>query len=146
MSLDVVLLLLRLLGAGLLLAFLGGIVWLIYQDMQVTAAQLDNRQRRHGELRVIASDSLPDLVGREFPLLVVTSIGRAPHNNIVLDDNYASSEHALINLRGRQWWLEDLGSRNGTLLNGTKLEGAAVLSAGDLIAVGDTQLKLELAA
>jgi len=38
-----------------------------------------------------------------------------------------------------------LGSRNGTLLNGVKLEAAAVLSSGDLIAIGDTQLKIELA-
>jgi len=145
MSLDVVLLIFRLLSALLLLLFLGVIGWLIFRDMQVTAAQLASRQRPHGTLRVIASESLPELNGHQFPLLLVTSIGRAPHNSIVLDDSYASSEHALISLRGRQWWLEDLGSRNGTLLNGMKLEGAAVLSSGDLIAIGDTQLKLELA-
>jgi pSer/pThr/pTyr-binding forkhead associated (FHA) protein len=120
------------------------IVWFIYQDMQATAAQLINRQRQRGVLRVIASDAQPELVGREFPLLLVTSIGRAAHSAIVLDDGYASSEHALVSLRGRQWQLEDLGSRNGTLLNGVKLEGAAVVSSGDVIAIGDTQLKLTL--
>jgi hypothetical protein len=145
MSLDLVLFLFRLLSALLLLLFLGVIGWLIYRDMQITAAQLASRQRAHGKLQVVASDCLPDLAGHQFPLQLVTSIGRAPHNSIVLDDSYASSEHALISLRGRQWWLEDLGSRNGTLLNGVKLEGAAVLSSGDLIAIGDTQLKLELA-
>jgi pSer/pThr/pTyr-binding forkhead associated (FHA) protein len=144
MNLDVALLVLRLLGAALLLAFLGFIVWLIYQDMRLTAAQLANRQREHGRLRIIASESQPELVARDFPLLVVTSIGRAPHNSIVLDDGYTSSEHALISLRGRQWWLEDLGSRNGTLLNTVTLDSPAVLSAGDLITVGDTQLKIEL--
>jgi pSer/pThr/pTyr-binding forkhead associated (FHA) protein len=74
----------------------------------------------------------------------ITSIGRAASNNIVLPDGFASAEHALITRRQGQWWLEDQGSRNGTLLNDVVLEGTAVISSGDLIAVGGTILKLEL--
>jgi pSer/pThr/pTyr-binding forkhead associated (FHA) protein len=50
----------------------------------------------------------------------------------------------LLTLREGQWWLEDQGSRNGTLLNGTRIAGPTVVSAGDVIGVGRTQLKLEL--
>jgi hypothetical protein len=135
---------LRLLGATFLLAFLGLISWLIYQDMRVTAAILSDRQRHHGYLNLINSGTSSQLLGTRYPLLAVTSVGRATSNTVVLDDDFASSQHALVTLRGRQWWLEDLGSRNGTLLNGSPLEGAAVISAGDIITIGDARLKVEL--
>lgn len=145
MSLPELLLLLRLLAALLLLGFLGTIAWLIYHDMKVTAAELSDRQRQYGYLRVIGNESdSPPPIGTQFPLLPLTSIGRAPSNTIVLDHGYASAEHALLTRRGRQWWLEDLGSRNGTLLNETPLQEAAVVSAGDTITVGDVRLKIEL--
>src|SRR5215207_8310398 len=100
-----ILLLLRLLSAALLLAFLGTIAWLIYHDMKVTVAELSDRQRQYGFLRVIGSELDAPPLGTSFPLLPVTSIGRAPNNTIVLDQGYTSAEHALLTRRGRQWWL-----------------------------------------
>lgn len=143
MSPDLILLLLRLASAFLLLAFLGVIGWLIYRDMQVTAAAITEQTQHRGSLRVIADDADASSVGTLYPLLPVTSIGRAATNAIVLADSYASSEHALLMRRGGQWWLEDLGSRNGTLLNGMRLEEAAVVSVGDVITIGSTKLKIE---
>lgn len=144
MDLLIVLFLLRLLGALLLLAFLGGIGWLIFQDLRLTETMMSDRQRRYGYLRVVASREEMPAVDTLFPLLPVTSMGRSPNNMIVLPDNYASGEHALITLRGQQWWLEDLGSRNGTRLNNLLVEGATVVSAGDVIMIGNVQLKIEL--
>ncbi|MCA9939683.1 MAG: FHA domain-containing protein [Anaerolineales bacterium] len=144
MDLLVVLFALRLLGALLLLAFLGGIAWIVYQDMRVVETTMSDRQRRYGYLRVVGS--LEEMPARDtlFPLLPITSLGRSPNNTIVLRDNYASSEHALITLRGQQWWLEDLGSRNGTRLNNLPVTGATVISAGDVVMIGNVQLKIEL--
>jgi putative membrane protein len=79
-----------------------------------------------------------------FPLLPITTIGRASSNTIVLDNGYVSTEHVLITRRGDQWWLEDMGSRNGTLLNGVELGESAVISVGDVIGIGQTQFKVEL--
>jgi hypothetical protein len=84
------------------------------------------------------------LEGNQYPLLPVTGIGRNPSNTIVVEDDYASGEHLLIALRGQQWWLEDLGSSNGTLLNGQPLQEATIISVGDVITIGHTSLKLEL--
>jgi hypothetical protein len=141
---PLLLLLLRILSAALLLAFLLLIVWLIYRDMQTTAQLLAQQGRPYGFLRVIAcEDDLP-LVDTRFPLLPVTTIGRASSSTIVLDNSYVSTEHALITRRGDQWWLEDMGSRNGTLLNGVALTETAVISVGDVIAVGPTYFKVEL--
>ena len=144
MTPELILLIFRIVSGLLLLAFLGGIAWLIYRDMQVTTAALADQERPYGRLRIIANEAEHPAVDTTFPLLPITSIGRAASNTVVLPDGYASAEHALITRRQGQWWLEDQGSRNGTLLNDMVLEGTAVISAGDVIAVGGTQLKLEL--
>jgi pSer/pThr/pTyr-binding forkhead associated (FHA) protein len=145
-SLDIaiVLLLLRLLSAALLLAFLGLFAWLIYQDVRLTRAVLARQQQQTGNLRVVASATGDPALDTLFPLRPVTSIGRARSSTILLDDNYVSNEHVLIMQRNGQWWLEDLGSRNGTLLNGAALAETAVVSAGDIITIGGTELKVEI--
>jgi len=137
------LLILRLVSAVLLLAFLSLIVWLVWRDMRVTSELLLAQGGGRIRLRVIACEQRSQLVGTEYALGPVTSIGRDSANTIVLDDNYASSEHALITRRGELWWLEDLGSRNGMLLNDLPLEEAAVVSSGDVITIGGTKLQFE---
>ena len=72
-----------------------------------------------------------------------SSIGRSATNTIVLEDNYISGEHALLARRGQQWWLHDLNSRNGTRLNGIMITEAVVVSPGDIITVGEIDLKME---
>jgi pSer/pThr/pTyr-binding forkhead associated (FHA) protein len=138
MSLPVLLLILRLVGALLLLAFLGVILWLIYLDLRNVARIAATQDEPHGILRQLDGET-----SRVFPLAPVTSIGRAAGNSIVLEDDYVSNEHALLMLRGKQWWVEDLNSRNGTLLNGEPLAGATIISAGDVLTIGSSQLKLE---
>lgn len=81
----------------------------------------------------------------EFYLLSaeVTTIGRAPDNTIVLTDAAASRRHAQIHREGHQYILSDLGSRNGTLVNGRRLEGPWTLEQADEILIGDTLLRFE---
>lgn len=144
MSAPLLLLLLRLLSAALLLGFLALIAWFIYRDLKTTSAMLTYQGQTHGALRVIAPPDGRLPLGALYPLQPVTSIGRGEHNAIVLAEPYASGEHALLTWRGNQWWLEDLGSRNGTLLNDVPIVERTVIAAGDVISIGDTQLKLEL--
>lgn len=143
MNLATFLLLLRLASALLLLGFLGWLAWLIYRDMRLTAEALAAEERPSGVLRVIVNESGQPPVDTIFPLLTVTSIGRASNNTIVLSDDYASSEHALITRRNGQWWLQDQHSRNGTFLNEARVESTAVVSPGDIVAIGGIQLKIE---
>lgn len=143
MNSAVLLLLLRFLSAAALLGFLVLLAWLVYQDLQRTAKFATEDLRVQGHLRVIASDSPTAALGTIFPLIPATKIGRAQYNTIVLEDAFVSAEHALLARREGQWWLEDLNSRNGTLLNDLPLEEAAVVSAGDIITIGSVQLKIE---
>lgn len=144
MSPEVILLLLRLLSAAVLLAFLGLFAWLIYKDLQVTTAVLNQKQQTSGHLRVVANGKAEPAVGTLLALRPITSMGRAQNSTVVIDESYVSQEHALLLERGGQWWLEDLGSRNGTLLNGVPLTETAVVSSGDMITIGTVQLKVEL--
>ena len=144
MDLAVLLLLLRLLGALLLFAFLGLIAWLIYQDIRAASAEVAERERQHGVLRTVREEEGEGSDSEAiFPLLPVTSIGRASGNTVVLTDDYVSNEHALLMLRGQQWWVEDLNSRNGTFLNGVPLHEPTIVSPGDLLTIGRTELKVE---
>src|SRR4026209_730824 len=61
-------------------------------------------------------------VGERFSLRAVTSIGRDAGNDVPLSDEAASARHAVLELRDGEWWVEDLGSTNGTVVNGTRIE------------------------
>lgn len=143
MSTPVLLLVLRLLGAVLLLAFLGAIAWFIYKDIQLALRTSDYQVTPRAILRVLASDADSIQEGEEFSLSVASGIGRAPVNLIVLDDEFTSNRHALITWNGEQWLVEDLDSRNGTLVNDLPVDRQTVIVSDDILTVGRTRFKLE---
>ena len=49
----------------------------------------------------------------------------------MIEDPFASSEHAVLTYRGRSWYVEDLGSTNGTFVNGRAVDGVSPLGFGD---------------
>lgn len=72
-------------------------------------------------------------------------IGRDPSNQIVLnDDRYTSRYHAWVTYESNLFWLEDLGSTNGTLLNDEIVEKREQLSSGDRIKIGETEMTFTL--
>ena len=140
MNPAVVLLILRIVSALILLGFLGLIAWLIYKDLKTTSALLSEGQRVRGTLTVTRAGSESGTAPAQHPLMPVTSIGRAKSNTLVIEDEYASSRHALLSLRGQQWWLEDLESRNGTLLNDSPLVAPAVVTSGEFDYLGSSSV------
>lgn len=95
-----------------------------------------------GRLVVTGSAGAP-AVGSVFLLDAVTTLGRDLGSSVVLDDAFASARHAILTFRGRGWYVEDLGSTNGTLVNGVPVAGARPLGFGDELQVGETRLRLE---
>jgi hypothetical protein len=144
MSPEALLFVLRIVAGLLLLVFVGALLIMMWRDYRAVSQEVASRTHRRGRLVVIYGESTSLKPGVAFPLLPLTSLGRAPTNTVVLNDTFASNEHALVTLRGGQWWLEDRNSSNGTLLNGYRIQEPVVVSAGDVIAVGRVELKLEL--
>lgn len=69
-------------------------------------------------------------------------IGRADDSTLVLDDDYASTRHARLSLRGNDWYVEDLGSTNGTYLDRAKVTGPTKVPLGVPIRIGKTVIEL----
>jgi hypothetical protein len=96
-----------------------------------------------GRLVVVKSPALEE--GEELqldsaPLL----LGRGSRNDVNLArDEYASTEHARVEPRRDGVWLEDVGSTNGTYLNGSRLTRAKKLAPGDIVRIGETELRYE---
>lgn len=76
--------------------------------------------------------------GRRHEVVTEVTIGRSPSCEIQLEDDKVSRRHARVYVREGQVWLLDLDSRNGTFVNGQRVEGEACLLPGDRIQVGDT--------
>jgi pSer/pThr/pTyr-binding forkhead associated (FHA) protein len=70
-------------------------------------------------------------------------IGRAPTASLVITDSSASRHHARLFERDGQWWVEDLGTRNGTWLNDRPVTAASNLQPGDRIRLGDTVVRVD---
>jgi hypothetical protein len=144
---EVVLFIVRIVLTGLLYAFLAALFVLLWRDLQAArqSASTAMRRERPAQLRVMRAGEGFTL-GQVLPLAAFTTIGRAESNAIIVADPYASAEHALVAWRSGQWWLEDRGSRNGTLLNAIAVDEPLVLGQGDVIGVGRLQFKFEFTA
>src|ERR1051325_6519905 len=71
------------------------------------------------------------------------TLGRHPTNSIQLLDKIVSKEHCIIERRGNQFVLRDLGSLNGTYVNGERVIGERPLRHGDEIALGSTRARVD---
>ncbi|MGZ8665741.1 MAG: FHA domain-containing protein [Solirubrobacterales bacterium] len=82
--------------------------------------------------------------GERFDLFGGLSIGRSADADVRIEDRYASGLHARIYMRGGRYYVEDMNSTNGTMLNDASLSGEAELVAGDVLRIGDTEFRFEL--
>ena len=148
MGLSLFILALRIAGVVLLYLFVLGAVAVIWRDWRAAVRQVQETRRASavplGRLVVIDGGRTDLARGQSFPLSVASGMGRSASNTVIVDDPFASSEHALLIRRGERWWLEDLASKNGTFLNGERLTVPAIVATGDEVGVGGVRLRIEL--
>ncbi|MEO8208717.1 MAG: FHA domain-containing protein [Chloroflexota bacterium] len=132
--------LLRLLFLVGIYAFLWTVVRVLLRDLRAAARQPGTEL---GRLLVLASPVGEPAVGANFSLDAVTTLGRDVNATIVLEDEFVSGMHAALTYRGRIWYIEDLGSTNGSYVNGSPVDGIAPLVFGDELQFGNIQLRLE---
>ena len=115
----------------------------------VEAPRSDRRERAAPDLRSGVSPRLEVVAamghepGTTFDVGEGATFGRSNGADIRVDDPFASSAHARIFDRGGFMYVEDMGSTNGTYLNGRQLKTAERLSMGDTIRIGDSEYRYE---
>ena len=101
---------------------------------------LPSRQRRVARQLIVTEGALTGTritLGAQ-PVL----IGRADDSTLVLTDDYASTRHARLSPRGSEWYVEDLGSTNGTYLDRAKVTTAVRVPMGTPVRIGKTVIEL----
>jgi hypothetical protein len=134
---------LRLALALALYAFIGWALITLWRDLQKQATALVTRRTPGISLRIHAGNAAPIL--RHF-IQAEIILGRDSTCDIFSLDDTVSAHHARIAYHHAQWWLEDLGSTNGTRLNGQTVTTATVLTNDDEITCGATTLIVDIAA
>jgi hypothetical protein len=137
-------LLLRLLFVFLLYFFVFQVVRVMLRELQSFAAG-DSREpvsEPSGHLLVKEAGASGLRSGQRLTLEPVTVIGRHPRATIVLDDAFVSSEHAQLSWSDGRWWITDLDSTNGTVVNGRDVSVPTGLRYGDVVDIGEISLQL----
>jgi len=83
-----------------------------------------------------------ELLGKKVPIVGPLTIGRSPGSDIVIVDDFISSRHVRIIPAGEGVLVEDLGSTNGTIVNGRRITAPVRLDAGDEIDLGTVKMKV----
>ncbi|HZA11789.1 FHA domain-containing protein FhaB/FipA [Mycobacterium sp.] len=100
-----------------------------------------NRQARNTVRHLVVTDGA--LAGTRITLgSQPVLIGRADDSTLVLTDDYASTRHARLSPRGSDWYVEDLGSTNGTYLDRAKVTTAVRVPMGTPVRIGKTVIEL----
>jgi hypothetical protein len=106
------------------------------------APPADEARRTTGPSRLLVTEG--PLRGTSLPLSSsAILLGRAPSCTLVLDDDYSSSRHARIFPQNGYWYVEDLGSTNGTFVDGRRIDAPVAVHPGEPITVGQTTVELK---
>jgi pSer/pThr/pTyr-binding forkhead associated (FHA) protein len=141
-SIDAIVLILRLSVVVFLYLFLWQALRVVTYSLQEGGQVSNNPVSPYGQLVIVASGQSGLPVGKAFPLNPVNVIGRSLESDIALNDNFMSAQHALLELRGNEWFLEDTGSTNGTFVNGFEVRDPTPINYGDIVRVGRVELRL----
>lgn len=131
---DVILLVARLLFVALLYLFLFAI-------MRTGVRQVSGASKKGKSWTLTVEKGPKELRGVSIPVTGPVIIGRAPGSDIVIAAGYVSGRHARFQLMGENLFVEDLGSKNGTSINGNYVGEPVPVHNKDAIAVGDVVIR-----
>jgi len=134
----IVLLALRILLAAILYGFLGLAIYVIWRDMRSQKELIIARQPVPITLTTML-ESPP--LSRQFTCAQII-LGRDDACDFPISDQTVSSHHAQLTYRQSQWWVEDMSSTNGTILNGEVVSNAVVITHGDELHLGQVGIKV----
>jgi pSer/pThr/pTyr-binding forkhead associated (FHA) protein len=142
------------------LVLLALLYYFVYRVVRAILADLygPSRKRAPAPPRPAVASSSPRRSGRPPREIVVhppegrpvvieldrdsVTLGRSQRMTVALDDVYVSDEHALISPNDDGWVVRDLGSTNGTYINGAKVTQPTPIAAGDQLRIGKTRIEV----
>lgn len=136
-----ILLLIRLAISAVLYIFIGWAFYLLLQDLRAQARRYSSLQTP--PLVLVVNGPQGEEI-RQYAHSPIT-IGRDLGCDCTFEDSTVSTRHAILSFHHNQWWVEDLGSTNGTLLNGHPVSEAAVLTSNDLLRCGQVEMQVMIA-
>lgn len=140
MNVDDALLLGRIIFVAALYAFLLLLALLLRRELRGTTVAAE--ERAPADLLVVDPAETGLDAGERIPLLALSRVGRSEENDVVLNDTFVSTQHARLAWNGRGWTVEDLGSTNGTRVNGKQVRKTAVVKPGDTLEFGRVKSRL----
>ena len=140
MSVDVVLFLGRILFLLCLYLFLMFVVLSLTRDLRSRSVSVE--EEAPGELVIVDPADSGLQPNDAFLLRGETLLGRSNDNTIALPDSTVSSRHVRMTHGRDGWVVEDLGSTNGTFVNGQRVSSKAKVQYGDLVSLGGVSMKL----
>ena len=135
-----ILLILRILMALSLYAFLVGVLLILWQDMKRQSNLLTIRKVQPIKLVNLTEENDQSY---QFNTSEV-SLGRDSTSDCQLNDDTVSAKHAHLSYHHSNWWITDLGSKNGTYLNQDEVKEPHVLTSGDKLQCGQVVLLVSI--
>lgn len=136
MNPELLLFILRLVMAAILYVFLATILVYLWRDLQSNKSSKSIAPKAH--LEKLGSEDLEPA----YPLAELNLIGRADDNTLIIKEGTVSGYHARLSYQQDQWWLEDLGSRNGTFVNDLPVTEPLVITYSDELGFGTVRMRL----
>ena len=147
---DLVIIALRYILLLVLYLFLFRVILLIIRDIRSnkTALSVSVPNKTTAGIMaaglIVETSDVPELVeGSKIKLTAENYLGRGPENHIRVADDFTSQRHARVAINNGEYWLEDLGSKNGTVVNGARIDEPVNLANGDLFQIGGVTFRFE---
>lgn len=137
----VVVLLLRILLAVILYSFLGWMIYTLWRDLRFNTQLLQSQ--KVPAITMVRRSTNEDSVESTYSIPEVT-IGRDQGNTISVHEDTVSSVHTRFIYKNKHWWVEDLGSTNGTFLNDERIIHPTILISGDEVRVGNQIIEVQI--
>lgn len=137
---GVILLILRLVMALALYAFLGWAVYTLWRDMK-RQSELIAARKIPQLMLAVENEDIVETYSFSVPEIV---IGREQSCDLVLEATTVSAEHARFSYHHQNWWVEDLGSRNGTFMNFERLGTPSIVVSGDELQMGQVLIRITI--
>ena len=132
---DIVLLVGRLLFVALLYLFL-------FAVMKTGIGLVRGQRKKEKTWKIVVEHGPKELRGIQIAVHGPVIVGRNPGCDIVIGAGYVSGRHARFSLMGQNLFVEDLGSRNGTTVNGQPIADPVALRANDVVTIGDVSIRV----